>query len=202
MQIFGRVCYGWSVSLSEALLCCIAWINDECEKRQREGRLQQRGNKRGMDQRTKMRVADETEIFGWVPFGGQISQSEDCWCGLLVWRWTLIRGGLFKNVMIGECAANQPVIKHPSRLIQLLLRCFWGRCWSERGQGTTGRYITDVSLFYLPFFPSPSSLCPGKGLCISLVPLKVFSCLTSFSCCLDFFKASRDKLEQKTRPSK
>lgn len=33
VQIFGLVCYGWSVSLTEPLLCCIAWINDERNKR-------------------------------------------------------------------------------------------------------------------------------------------------------------------------
>lgn len=70
VQIFGLVCYGWSVSLSKALLCCIAWINDKRGRRWRESRLQQRGSNGGMDQRTKM-WTNETELFGWARLEGR-----------------------------------------------------------------------------------------------------------------------------------
>lgn len=71
-----------------------------------------------MDRRKKIRVADEMEIFGWARLEGRSATLKitDVVCTDLIY---LIWGGLFKNVMICECVANQPVIKHLSWLIHV-----------------------------------------------------------------------------------
>lgn len=142
--------------------------------RWREGRLQQGGSNRRDRPGNKDGRRRWDGDFWLGLFRGQISHSEVYWCSLWTGLIYLIGGGLFKNAMICECAANHPVIKYPMADSGPLMGVS-GADWSDLGQETIGTYTTEVGLSHRSFSFSffPLSL---EGPHISLVPLKISSC--------------------------
>lgn len=138
VQIFGLVCYGWSVSLSEAPLCCIAWINDEGGKRRREReradcsgggrRRQQRRDgpeNKGRESQMRQRFSD-----------GRADQPLWSW---LIWSaWSV--------------QPNQPVIKHPAGPVR--------PCWGVSGVDAAQRKAKEPQE---PYYRWKSVLSPFKS---------------------------------------